>query len=113
MRKLVERILKKYGTDILLRRVTGDVILRGFLQHTGSLAWQNMRSIYSPLGRVPGGQYRLILPPQPEIAEGEMLRLGERWYTVRRCEKVWYRNEWIYSWCLCDERGEPDNWGFQ
>jgi len=54
----------------------------------------------------------LLVPLEPLLEKGDVLRREEQWYTVRRVEKVWHKNQPIYCWCLCEERGKADNWGF-
>ena len=111
MRRTVEKILRRYGSPITLRRSVGDTLLYGMMQHTGSLSWQNMRVAYSPLGEVPKGQYLLILPVEPLLKRGDFLLRDGSWYWVRRVEKVMYRDEAIYCWCLCEKGGNVDHWG--
>ena len=111
MRALVEKVLRRYGETLLLRRYTGDMEICAVMQHTASLGWQNMQPVYSPLGEIPRGQYLLLVPLEPLLEKGDILRREEKWYTVRRVEKVWYRNQPIYCWCLCEERGRMRNWG--
>lgn len=113
MRKTVEKILQRYGSSITLHRVEKDTQLRGFMEHTASLGWQNMQSVYSPLGEVPRGQYLLLLPVEPLLVKGDLLYREGIWYRVRRVEKVFYRDEAIYCWCLCEEGGKIDYWGSQ
>ena len=113
MRRLIERVFEKYGTPITLRGFDGDTVIRGFLQHTGSLGWKNMQPVYSPLGEVPRGQYLLMLPLEPPLAKGDMLQKDGVWYVVRRAEKMWYGDEAIYRWCLCEEGGQTSTWGSQ
>lgn len=111
MRRMIERIFKKYGTPILRRTVDGDETIRGFWQHTGSLGWKNMQPVYAQLGEVPRGQYLLMLPMEPVIEKGDSIQKGESWYIVRRVEKMWHGEEAIYQWCLCEEGGRTGVWG--
>ncbi len=113
MRKTAEKILRRYGSPITLRRVEKDTELWGFMEHTASLGWQNMQGVYSPLGEIPRGQYLLLLPIEPLLEKEDLLFRGGTWYRVRRVEKVFYRDEAIYCWCLCEEGGKADNWGNQ
>lgn len=113
MRHTIDRILRKYGTPIVLRRVTGDTIIHGFMHHTGSLGWKNMQPVYSPLGEVPRGQYLLMLPIEPLLEKGDIFKKGDIWYVVRRVEKMWHGEKAVYCWCLCEEGGEAGIWGSQ
>lgn len=110
---MIERILQRYGTPILLRRVDGDTTFNGFMQHTASLGWQNMQPVYSPLGEIPRGQYLLLAPVDLELTKGEIIRRDEIWFVIRRVEKIWHGEEAIYSWCLCEEGGKTGIWGSQ
>ena len=111
MRALVEKVLRKYGTPLVLRRYDGDREIHAVMQHTASLGWQNMQPVYSPLGEIPRGQYLLMVPLEPLLEKGDILCREDKWYTVRRVEKVWHRDQPIYCWCLCEERGRMRNWG--
>ena len=111
MRRTVEKILRRYGGPITLRRITGDTTIYGFMQHTGSLGWQNMQPVFSPLGEIPRGQYMLLVPVEPLLKRGDFIRRDDIWYVVRRSEKVWYQGKAIYCWCLCEEGGTLNQWG--
>lgn len=113
MRRKIERILRTYGTPITLRRGDGDTTIYGFMQHTGSLGWKNMQPAYSPLGEVPRGQYLLMIPVEPLLKKGDVVRRDGVWYMVRRVEKMWYQDEAVYCWCLCEEGGKTGIWGSQ
>ena len=113
MRRRIEKLLRRYGTPILLRKFDGDMLLYGFWQHTGSLGWKNMQPVYSPLGEVPRGQYLLMLPVEPLLQKGDTFCKDSIWYVVRRVEKMWYGDEAIYCWCLCEEGGKTGPWASQ
>ena len=110
---MIERIFKKYGTSMVLRGGGGDKTVRGIWQHTGSLGWQNMQSVYSPLGEIPRGQYLLMLPLEPPLQKGDTLYKDGIWYVVRRVEKIWHAEQAIYRWCLCEEGGQTGEWTSQ
>lgn len=113
MRRIFERIFKKYGALITLRGEEGDQKVYGIMQHTGSLGWQNMQPVFSPLGEVLRGQYLLLLPMEPALQKGDMFSRGDVWYVIRRIESVWHGKETVYRWCLCEEGGETGVWGSQ
>lgn len=113
MRQMIERILRKYGTPLLLRRIDGDTTIYGLMQHTASLGWKNMQPVYSPLGEVPRGQYLLMLPVEPTLEKGDVFKKDDRWFIVRRVEKMWHGDEAIYCWCLSEEGGNTGIWGSQ
>ena len=45
------------------------------------------------------------------VGEGDTLTLGDKTYLLRRVEPYWYRNQAIYLWGLCVEKGVNDTWG--
>jgi len=106
--KVVERILREYGTAITLRGSREDCTFRGFLNHTGSHSWQNMHRNYSPLGEIPGGQYVLLAPLEPVLKGGDLLIMDGRRYRIRRLEKENLGGKAICQWGLCvEEGGDP------
>ena len=113
MKALIDRIFRRYGTQITLRRWSGDVILQGFLRQTGSLSRQNMETVQSPVGQIPWSQYTLYLPAEPVLEAEDIFLVGDTWYTLRRVEPVYFREEVLYYWGLCERRGDTDTWGSQ
>ena len=113
MRRTIERILRKYGTSILLRRGDGDRTFYGFMQHTASLGWKNMQPVYSPIGEVPRGQYLLMMPLEPLLKKGDIVLLQtERGYLLHRVTRLkngmlqttgdynCYRDEYVAVRCV-------------
>lgn len=105
MRALVEKMLARWGTELTLKQAGQEMRLWGLIQHSRSKSLQNMRSEYSPIGRIPGGQYVYIGPAQPAAAAGDLLILEGKTYVLRRVERVWFRNRPVYCWGLCVEQG--------
>lgn len=105
MRGIMEMVLARWGTEMVLRQAGHETRLLGLIQHSRSKSLQNMRSSYSPLGQIPGGQYVYIGPAQPAAAAGDELILGGKTYILRRVERVWFRNAPVYCWGLCAEKG--------
>ena len=111
MKISLQNILQKYGN-----RITGicggaTVAFRGFLQHSGSKSQQNMKRAFGPLGEIPGGQYVLLAPMEPELAVGDILTEGNLQVVIRRMETVRVKDKPIYQWGLCEEKGGEDLWG--
>ena len=102
---MVERLLARLGAELVLKQAGRETRLRGLIQHSRSKSLQNMRQDFSPIGRIPGGQYVYIGPAQPAAAAGDELVLGDKVYILRRVERVWFRDVPIYSWGLCVEKG--------
>ena len=105
----VAQLLKQFGSPITLRRDGAEVEFRGFLQHSGSKSWQNMRGQYGVLGEVPGGQYVLIAPPEPALEPEDTLLMGGRSYVIRTLEPVLYGRQVLYQWGLCENKGGEDS----
>ena len=105
MRHLVESVLKRWGTELVLQQAGSEIRLRGFLQHSRSKSLQNMQRGFTPVGQVPDGQYVYIGPAQPAAAAGDTLILGGEVYELRRVDRIWFRNMPLYSWGLCVKRG--------
>ena len=113
MKQMVEKILRQYGTDMVLQSGGSTAAIRGFLQAVNSASWQSLESEASLLGEISRGQYTFIGPVGSQAREGDTLILGEKSYLLRRVEPYYYRNQAIYLWGLCVEKGVNDTWGSQ
>lgn len=113
MKKMVAKILRQYGTAMVITSGDQAKTVRGFFQPVRSKSWQNMVSLDTPLGEVPRGQYIYIGPPDTEAADGDILTVGEKSYVFRRVEPYYYGDEAVYLWGLCMEKGVNDTWGSQ
>lgn len=110
MKKLVDKIFRRYGVPITVQGTSGVSTVRGFVQHTATSARKHLLPEYTPLGELPQGHYLMLLPLY-SAKVGQLLMYNGRWYIVRRVERVWLGNIAVYDWCLCEERGEADAWG--
>lgn len=110
---MMEKIIKRYGTTFVRLRGEGNDEIKGILQIVGAASRQNMRTDLTPLGEVPRGRYLLLTSLEPALNKGDvfMKENEKRYYTVCRVETIWFREEGLYCWCLCEERGEPGQWG--
>ena len=113
MRKMVEKILAQYGTDMVITGSMGSKTVRGFFRAVNSKSWQSMESEATLLGEISRGQYAYIGPMSAGVREGDTLTLGDRTYLFRRVEPYYYRNQAVYQWGLCVEKGVNDTWGSQ
>ena len=113
MRRMAEKILRQYGTDMTLYSGTKTQKVRCFFQPVNSTSWQSIENVASPLGEMSRGQYTYVGPADVEVKEGDTLELGEKKYLLRRVEPYYYRNQVVYLWGLCVEKGVNDTWGFQ
>ncbi len=111
MKVSLQNILQKYGNQIA--GVCGGVTVafRGFLQHSGSKSQRNMKREVGPLGEIPGGQYVLLAPMEPELSVGDVLTEGNLQVVIRRLETVRVKDKPVYRWGLCEEKGGEDAWG--
>ena len=110
MRSAIEKILRRYGEQVVVERKEAPLAFRGIFQHTGSKDWHNMEKAYSLLGQIPRGQYMVLAPVGVLLEMGDRLRAGGRRFSIRRVETVSWRGKPIYSWGLCVELGEEDTW---
>lgn len=110
MNRLVEKVLERYGSQIFLQREGKLLGFRGFFHHTASRDWHNMEKVFSPLGQIPRGQYAIIAPAALGLKVGDILEHNGKSYGLRRVETILYRDEELYSWGLCVERGATTQW---
>jgi len=113
MRGSVEKLFKKYGTDLTIDSGERRFTVRGFFRAVNSKSWQSMESEASLLGEITRGQYVYMGPAGVTIQEGDTLTLGQKQYLMRRVEPYYYGNQAVYLWGLCVEKGVNDIWGTQ
>ena len=113
MRKTMETLMARWGTDMTIVSEGTTKIVRGFFRAVNSKSWQNMESVVSLLGEISRGQYVYIGPADAAVKEGDTLLLGEKSYLFRRVEPYYFGNQPIYQWGLCVEKGVNDTWGTQ
>lgn len=110
MRKMVDMILQKYGTEVTLCREQGDVTVRCFFQPVNSTSWQSIAHTASPLGYNNRAEYLCIGPAEAGIQEADVLQVQDRCYLAQRVEPYCYCGQTVYQWVLCVERGGQANW---
>lgn len=113
MRKTMETLMARWGTDMTIVSAEEHKTVRGFFRAVNSKSWQNMESVVSLLGEISRGQYVYIGPADAAVKEGDTLLLGEKSYLFRRVEPYYFGNQPIYQWGLCVEKGVNDTWGIQ
>lgn len=111
MRRTVESLLARYGTDLVLVREGRERTLRAMIQPVRSTSLQSMEETATALGRLSQEQHRYIGPADGGLRSGDVLRMGEKRYQVRRVETVYGENSPLYQWGLCVERSESGQWG--
>ena len=111
MRKTVERVFSRHGTDLTIVSGSAAKTVRGFFRAVNSKSWQSMESEATLLGEISRGQYVYLGPVSAAVKEGDSLILGDRSYLFRRTELYYYGNQAVYQWGLCVEKGVNDTWG--
>ena len=115
MKKMVEKIIKAYGTMLVLICQDGShFTLRAFLQPRKALSQRNAIKRISPLGEIPGDTYLFICTADCKAQVGDTLRQNSKtYYEVRQVEKVMYNDEPLYLWGLCVQKGGANTWDTQ
>lgn len=111
MRRMVEKILNSYGSDLTLCHDGTAFPVKGFLQSGRSVSQRSMEWKMWPLGQLPTDSYVYIGPVMPQVQAGDVLMQGEKEYELRQVEAVFYENTPIYLWGLCVQKGGADTWG--
>ena len=111
MRKKLESLMARYGTDMKWVHDGVEKRVRGFFRAVNTTSWQSIESEATPLGEYSRGQYAYLGPVDAAVREGDTLRLGQKEYLLRRVEPCWYGNQPVYLWGLCVEKGVNDTWG--
>lgn len=112
---MVDTILRQHGTEMVICPSGGGdaVAVRGFFQPVQSKSWQNASAVATPLGEIAQGQFVYIGPAAVSAAEGDVLQVGENFYSFRRVEPYYYGGSQVYLWGLCIEKGGNSTWGSQ
>ena len=113
MRKAIKQAFYRYGTTISVRKDGKTLEFRGFLQHTDSKSWQNMRGEFCALGEIPRGQFVLFAPANVVLSHGDKLKQGDKVVAIRTLERVMLGDAVLYQWGLCENVGGEDTWGSQ
>ena len=113
MRRTVEQVMSRHGTDLTIVSGTENKTVRGFFRAVNSKSWQSMESEATLLGEITRGQYVYMGPVGAAVKEGDTLILGGRSYLFRRTELYYYGNQAVYQWGLCVEKGVNDIWGIR
>ncbi len=109
---MIERILKTYGTATQLFKQSGQTFsLRAFLQPRKSLSQRNAIKRISPLGEILGDTYLFICSVDCSAEVGDTLKQRDGvYYEIRQVEKVMFKDEPIYLWGLCVQKGGDNTW---
>jgi hypothetical protein len=105
MDRWMDRLFDKFGQKAILYTKSGYSNIRVIYQSVNSRFWQNMEHVYSPLGRIPRGQYLIMLPVDVKAHEGDFMSLEEKVFDIRKLETMYLGSKPIYQWSLCVEKG--------
>lgn len=112
MRKIVNKLFRRYGIPLALRRDGKEYAFRGFLQPAISVSQRSALKKMTPLGEIAGYTYMFIGPvDEPQLRVGDTLSDGQRDYDLRQAEIVMHQEEPVYLWGLCVQKGGADTWG--
>lgn len=109
----MEWIFRRYGTRLLRHRGGAATAFRGFLQSSLSKDRQNLEREIMPMGEIPKGRYVLMAPADSELKVADVVEQAGKFYVLRRVETVLFRDEVLYLWGLCVEKGDEDTWALQ
>ena len=101
----IEKVLKRYGSQLTVQKDGKNLEFRGFLQHFRSKSKDYTQQTFSYLGQIPKGQYVLLAPVLPQLKVGDVLMMGQLQVEVRRLEAVECCGQPAYLWGLCVKKG--------
>ena len=107
----INKVLDRYGTEMILHRQEDKTVFRGFLQPFRSKSMQNARENATVLGICAAGQYVLLAPGDLAVEKGDVCQWGEHLYAVKQAETVMSAGRAAYRWCICVKKGGEDTWG--
>ena len=110
MKRMIDKILRQYGTPAQVHHGAQVASLRIFFQPSMSKSWDSMNPIVTPLGQLPGGQYLYIGPADQPLTQGDILKVGQSFYVIRRPETYLDRKGPVYQWALCVRKGGDKPW---
>lgn len=105
MVRTVEKMFRRYGTQMRLYTLQGGEDFCGFLHFITSRSWQNSKRDMTPLGETPGGHFVLLMPAGVQAAPGDTVEQYGKCFILRRLEYMYYRDKALYQWGLCVEKG--------
>ncbi len=105
MKIWMEKTLKRFGRPVVVRSAEGAVRVHGIFQSVNSRSWQNMEHVFSPLGRIPRGQYLCMLSAGTAARIGDSIIVENIEHEIRKLENMYLGSDCVYIWCLCVEKG--------
>ena len=108
MKRIISRLLRRWGNTLHMVTETGVTDLQGMLQPTRSKSLANMRRAVGMDGALPRGQFLYL--GETDLSPAEYLLQGEEAYVVRSCEAVSAADEVLFYWALLQKTGEEELW---
>lgn len=105
MRRTIERLIERNGTDVVIHTHGTTYRTRVLLQLVASKSWQNMERMIPTGGELLRGQFLLICPSAIPLEPADSIVLGKRTFQLRRVEPFRFRNREVFHWGLCVEGG--------
>ena len=113
MRKMVDTLIKQYGTELVLCCQGEEKTVRGFFRAVNSRETQSMEAEATPLGTVSRKKYTYLGPADTPVSQGDTLMHEGESYCFRRVEPYYYGDQLLYYWGSCMEKGGEEPWGSQ
>lgn len=107
----VGKLVRQYGSTMMLVRDGVETEIRAFLQETRSKSQSGTQREFNPLGEVPKGMFVYIGPAEEGVCAGNSLIWQGRSFEFRRAEPVMLGDDVLYYWGLCLEKGGEESWG--
>lgn len=107
MRKLVDRLFARYGSEAVLWGEETKRV-RVFFESVNSKSWQNMERHQHLLGQLPRGQYICRFPRGTAVAPGDTLGFRGKFYRICRVEEMTGPGGSSYLWALCTGKGSEE-----
>lgn len=111
MQKTVAKMIRQYGTTMVLVKDEQEQTIQAFLQETRSKSHENTDRTFSLLGEMPSGMFVYLGPADPAADVGDHLLYEERVFELRRAELIMAGEQALYCWGICVETGGDNIWG--
>ena len=111
MERMVQKMLRCFGREMRLCRGQQEQVVYGFFQSVTGKNERLARLHPGPLGLENPGQYIYLGPVEPRAEQGDLLKVGDRVYTVQTAQVVFGTAKPAYVWAMCVEKGGEDGWG--
>lgn len=111
MEKTVKRLLRQFGTEILLLRGQTQTKVNALLQPRRVNGTERAQRRVTPLGDGNAGTFLYLGPGDAAVQAGDVLTLDGARYQIRQSSAVRLGSRTVYYRALCVELGGADRWG--